>query len=89
LSTINSLENILISCVWHTFFGKPHRCGAFQNIIIPDWKWYSTIKIQEIDKLKHSFLYKKWWEGIEVHLNLAIFYTTAAINSLRCLEKVS
>ncbi len=84
-----SLEKILFYCVWHTFFGKPHRCGAFQNIIIPDWKWYSTIKIQEVNKLKDSFLYRKWWEGIEIHLNLAIFYTAAAINSLRCLEKIS
>ncbi|MFX0080579.1 MAG: zinc dependent phospholipase C family protein [Candidatus Hodarchaeota archaeon] len=82
-----SLEDILFYCVWHTFFGKPHRCGAFQNIIIPDWKWYSTIKIQEIDKLRDSILYKKWWDGIEVHLNMAIFYTAAAINSLRCLSK--
>jgi len=80
-----SLKNILFYCVWHTFFGKLHRCGAFQNVIIPDWKWYSTIKIQEINKLKDSFLYRKWWEGIEIHLNLAIFYTAAAINSLRCL----
>lgn len=84
-----SLENILLYCVWHTFFGKPNRCGAFQNIIIPDWKWYSAIKIQEIDRLKDSFLYKKWWEGIKVHLNIAIFYTAAAINSLRCLDKIS
>ncbi|MFX0106163.1 MAG: zinc dependent phospholipase C family protein [Candidatus Hodarchaeota archaeon] len=84
-----TLENILFYCVWHTFFGKPHRYGAFQDIIIPDWKWYSTIKIQEIDKLKDSFLYRKWWEGIEVHLNMAIFYTAAAINSLRCLNKSS
>ena len=84
-----TLENILFYCVWQTFFGKPHRCGAFQNIITPDWRWYSTIKIQEIDKLKDSLLYRKWWEGIEVHLNMAIFYTAAAIKSLRCLNKSS
>ena len=78
-----SIKNILFYCIWHTYFGKAHRGGAFQNIIIPNWKWYSTIKIKEIDKLKDFFIYKKWWGGIEVHLNLAIFYTAAAINSLR------
>ncbi len=40
-----SLKDILFYSLWHTFFGKPHRYGAFQNIIIPDWKWYSTIKV--------------------------------------------
>ena len=84
-----SMENLLTYCVWHTFFGKSHKCGAFQNVINSDWKWYSTIKIQEIDTSKDSFLYRKWWNGIEIHLNMAIYYTATAINSLRCLIKSS
>lgn len=79
----DSLENILYYCIWYTYFGKAHKKGAFQKIIIPNWYWYSTIKIRKIDLNKQLELYQKWWNGIEFHLNLAIFYNAVAINGLR------
>lgn len=77
-----SLKEILLYCIWHTYFGIAHKNGAFKKIYMPNWKWYSTIKIKEVDKLKSPVIYQKWWRGIEIHLNLAIFYTAVAINML-------
>ncbi len=80
---INSLENILLYCITHTYFGKPHKNGSFQNLKIPDCNWFSDIKIKDIKKENCKALYTMWWNAIEAHLNLAIFYTAAAINSFR------
>lgn len=82
---INSIFSNFDNMIWHTYFGSPHRNGAFQKSFIPDWKWYSTIKIKELNRKKDLFICRKWWRGIEVHLNLAIFYTATAINYLRNL----
>jgi len=80
-----TLEKILLYCVWHTFYGKAHSDGAFQEYIIPNWLWYKDIFIKKIDKNREFDVYKKWWDGVIFHLNLAIFYTAVAINGLRFL----
>jgi len=80
-----SIKKTLFYCIWHTYFGTPHNSGAFQKTFIQNWKWYSTIKIKEVNKKRDSIVYREWWRGIEVHLNLAIFYTATAINHLRNL----
>lgn len=77
------LEKILLYCVWHTFYGRAHINGAFQEYRIPDWYWYKDINIKKVSKDKEIEVYNKWWNGVVFHLNLAIFYTAVAINEFR------
>ena len=54
-----SLQNILLYCVWHTFYGRAHVNGAFQEFIIPDWNWYKNIIIKKINKNIDFKIYRK------------------------------
>jgi len=79
----DTIQNSLFYCVWHTFYGKAHTNGAFQHFIVPDWNWYKVIKIKKIKKERDFEIYRKWWNGVIFHLNLAIFYTAIVINGLK------
>ena len=32
----DTLKNVLLYCVWHTFYGRAHTNGAFQEHVVPD-----------------------------------------------------